>query len=104
LGEWFKIFFDRLYYETYRPFEDEERNKREAQFIVKALDLPPGSLLLDLGCGYGRHAVYLAKWDYRVVCYDLSDYLLEKARERVKEFGVEDRVMLVKGDMRRLSF
>ena len=101
---WFETFFDELYYETYRPFEDEERNEREARFIVEAMGLHPGSLVLDLGCGYGRHAVYLARWGYRVVCYDLSDYLLEKARERVEEFSVVGRVVLVKGDMRSLSY
>lgn len=104
MGEWFEEFFDRLYYETYRPFQSEDVNEKEARFIMEALGLPPGSLLLDLGCGYGRHAVYLARWGYNVVCYDLSDYLLERARERVEEFGVGDRVVLVKGDMRMLDY
>jgi len=104
LSEWFRDFFDKLYYETYRPFESEERNKAEAVFIANALDLPKGSKLLDLGCGYGRHAVYLAKMGFKVTCFDLSDYLLSIARERVNEFGVSNSVEIVKGDMRRLRF
>ncbi|MCE4625059.1 MAG: class I SAM-dependent methyltransferase [Desulfurococcales archaeon] len=102
--EWFETFFDELYYETYKPFQGEERNAREARFIVEALKPPPGGIVLDLGCGYARHAVYLAKWGYHVICYDLSSYLLDKARERTREFGVEDKVEIVRGDMRALEY
>ncbi len=104
MTEWFETFFDELYYETYSVFEDEERNEREAKFIAEALGLPQGSRILDLACGYARHAVYLARMGYRVTCYDLSGFLLEKAGERIREFGVEDRVELVRGDMRRLNY
>jgi len=104
LSEWFRDYFDKLFYETYRLLKSEEQNKAEAEFIARALDLPKGSKLLDLGCGYGRHAVYLAKMGFRVTCFDLSDYLLNIARERVNEFGVGNSVEIVKGDMRRLSF
>jgi len=102
--EWFREFFDRLYYETYRPEETEERNRSEAEFIAKALGLSRGSRVLDIGCGYARHAVYLARMGCSVVCLDISDYLLEKARERIKEFGVEDIVEIVKQDMRFMDF
>ncbi len=103
-NEWFREFFDEIYYDTYRVFEDEERNERETKFIADALGLPAGSRILDLGCGYARHAVYLAKWGYHVVCFDLSKYLLEKARARIEEYGVQDRVEIVEGDMRSLDY
>lgn len=102
MKDWYRTFFDRLYYETYRPREHEERNLREARFIAKALGLPKGSLLLDIGCGYARHAVYLAKMGYRVVGIDLSNYLLERAKERIREFNVD--VNVVRMDMRALGF
>ncbi len=104
MSHWFEYFFDKLYYETYRVFENEERNESEARFIVDALGILPGSRVLDLGCGYGRHTVYLAKWGYRVVCYDLSEYLLSKARERIENFNVEGMVEIVRGDMRELMY
>ncbi|MEB3757665.1 MAG: class I SAM-dependent methyltransferase [Desulfurococcales archaeon] len=102
--EWFKKFFDELYYETYSVFENEERNEKEARFIVESLGLPKGSSVLDLGCGYGRHAVYLGKWGYRVVCLDLSKFLLGIARDRISKFRVEDRVELVSSDMRSMEY
>ena len=100
--DWYLTFFDELYYETYRPREGEDRNREEAEFIAEALDLPQGSRLLDIGCGYARHAVYLAAMGYRVVGVDVSDYLLRVAEERVREFGVE--VELVRADMRELEY
>lgn len=104
LPEWFESFFDRFYYETYSVFQGEERNEAEARFIVDALGIKPGMRVLDLACGYARHAVYLARWGLDVVCYDLSPYLLERARERIREFNVEDRVEVVRGDMRSLPY
>ncbi len=102
--EWFKSFFDEIYYETYRPIEPEERNERETKFIVEALNLPTESRIIDIGCGYGRHAAYLAKWGYKIVCYDLSRYLLKKAQERFQQFKVENRVEIIEGDMRKLKY
>ena len=104
MAEWFETFFDALYYETYSASENEERNEREAGFIAQALRLLPGARILDLACGYARHAVYLARRGFRVVCLDLSGFLLEKARERVRAFGVDGGVDIVRGDMRLLSY
>jgi len=101
-SEWFREFFDEYYYETYRVYEPESRNESEARFIVDALDLPKGSSILDIGCGYARHAVYLARWGYRVVGIDLSSFLLNKARERCRNFGVN--VKLLQMDMRSMDF
>jgi len=47
--EWFKSFFDEIYYETYKPNEPEDRNEREAKFIVETLNLPTGSRIIDIG-------------------------------------------------------
>lgn len=57
--DWYVDFFDEIYFETCSVYETEERNERKARFIADALDLPPGSRLLDLGCGYAGHAVHL---------------------------------------------
>ena len=102
MEQWFKEFFDKYYYETYVETEPEDRNIRESKFIISALNLPKGSSILDLGCGYARHAVYLAKWGYSVVGFDLSDYLLKRAKERCKKFNVE--IDFIRGDMRKMFF
>ena len=43
---------------------------------------PDGGDLLDVACGFGRHAVPLARAGFRVVGVDRSEALLEEARRR----------------------
>ena len=50
----------------------------EARF-VSAL-VPPGSSVLDAGCGTGRVGGYLAARGYRVIGIDLDETLIEEAR------------------------
>jgi ubiquinone/menaquinone biosynthesis C-methylase UbiE len=49
---------------------------------------PPGARVLDLGCGPGRYAVWLAELGYRVTVADLSPELLTIAQEKAAEAGV----------------
>lgn len=47
---------------------------------VEFLDaLPKGSLLLDIGCGNGRNAVYAEKVGLKVVAIDISSGMIQKA-------------------------
>lgn len=50
--------------------------------------LPPGRAL-DLGCGYGRTAIYLAKLGWQVVGVDFIELALEEAEQRAATAGVE---------------
>jgi SAM-dependent methyltransferase len=44
---------------------------------------------LDLGCGSGRHAVWLAERGWQVRAVDFSREALRQARERAAQLGVE---------------
>lgn len=70
--QWFEEWFDSPYYHILYK----NRNHQEAeQFIDTLLDfLKPKELdrFLDLGCGKGRHSIYLNKKGYNVVGVDLS--------------------------------
>ncbi|WP_427914448.1 class I SAM-dependent methyltransferase [Ramlibacter sp. MMS24-I3-19] len=50
--------------------------------------IAPGRAL-DLGCGHGRNAVYLAKQGFHVEGIDLSATALQWARDRAVESGVD---------------
>ena len=57
-------------------------------FAGEAADLPPKSAL-DLACGEGRHAVWLAKRGWRVTAVDFSEVAIGKAHARAAREGVE---------------
>lgn len=61
----------------------------EVDFLVEELNLPPGSAILDMGCGTGRHALELAKHGYRLTGLDISDGMLEEAAKAAREAEVE---------------
>lgn len=49
---------------------------RHLQRALDALALPPGSRLVEIGCGMGRFSRILAERGYRIVATDLSQELL----------------------------
>lgn len=62
--------------------------KQEIEFIIQELNLPPGSSILDIGCGAGRHSIELAKAGYSVTGVDISSRMLKEAGERAQESQV----------------
>lgn len=74
----------------------------EADRAIRLLGLQGGERVLDAACGYGRHAVHLARGGLQVVGLDLNAYLLGVAVERAAEAGATARY--VRGDMRLLPF
>lgn len=98
---WYKTFFGEDYLRMY-DFLTPERTEREVEGIVNLLALPPGSTILDLCCGHGRHAIALAKQGYRVTGLDLSEVFLQHARSEAEAQGIQVRWM--HGDMRNIPF
>ena len=45
-----------------------------------------GKLVLDAGCGAGRHTYFAAKYGARVVAFDISDKAVESARQNTRDF------------------
>ncbi|MFQ5350291.1 MAG: class I SAM-dependent methyltransferase, partial [Thermoanaerobaculia bacterium] len=57
------------------------RIEREAPFLRAVLAAAPEPSVLDLGCGTGEHAEFLAGEGYRTVGIDRSEAQIGKARE-----------------------
>ncbi|MBP1604454.1 MAG: Methyltransferase type 11 [Acidobacteria bacterium] len=72
-----------------------KRLEREWTFLSAPLGSLPSNRLLDLGCGSGEHARYLAGKGFEVVGVDVSDTMLERARED----GVPAGVQFLLGDL-----
>lgn len=64
-------------------------------------DAPLPGRALDVGCGSGRDAVYLAKRGWQVTAVDFVETALTSARQRAAEEGVE--VQWVRGDVAELG-
>jgi len=57
-------------------------------FVAEVVDLPPGRAL-DMACGEGRNAVWLATKGWQVTAVDHSEVGLAKGRDLALEAGVE---------------
>ena len=100
--EWPVAFFDDDYLRIYRPMFTAEGTSAEVDFIEGALAPPAGGTVLDLGCGYGRHATALAERGYAVTGLDFNAHYLEIAGQEAAAAGVV--VKWRAGDMRTLGF
>jgi SAM-dependent methyltransferase len=98
---WFVDLFDEDYLRTL-PFLTPQATQSEAEFVIDAMGLSPGAQVLDVGCGYGRHAMELAARGYHVVGLDLSTPLLVRGGEEAHRRGLS--INFIRGDMRELDF
>jgi len=87
--EWWREFFSGMAVEFWLRFASEPQTRDEVTFIEKALQLPPGSKVLDIPCGGGRHSVELARRGHHPTGVDLSTDFLKAARAAASERGVE---------------
>ena len=74
----------------------------ECDFIEKEMNYEKNTRILDIGCGTGRHSIELAKRGYKVVGIDLSESLLERAKEKALKENLT--IDFQKYDARNLPF
>lgn len=99
---WYKAFFGEDYLRIYAPFLPADRTEREVTGITTLLNLPPGSAILDLCCGNGRHAIPLAQRGYQVTGQDLSEVLLRRAQAAADTLGIQ--AQWLHSDMQTIPF
>ena len=81
----------------------EEAQAAKYELICRKLgiDQRPGSRLLDVGCGWGSMAIHAARHHgAQVVGVALSHEQVDRARQRVREAGLEDSVEIRYQDYR----
>src|SRR6478735_7109455 len=79
-------FFDGYYKDIWRQIFPEKTTKAEVDFIVEEAKLNHGSSVLDLMCGYGRHALEFAQRKINVTAVDnLPDYINEISEKSKSE-------------------
>jgi cyclopropane fatty-acyl-phospholipid synthase-like methyltransferase len=77
---WYTDFFTELPNEFWRRAVPPEDTVAEVDFLAEHLGLPPGSRILDVPCGSGRHTPELAARGHRVTGVDISAEAIGHAR------------------------
>ena len=79
-------YFDGYYKDIWKSIIPAELTPREVNFMLTYFKLQPGNRVLDLMCGYGRHAIALAKAGMDVTAVDnLTEYIDEINKTRDAE-------------------
>ncbi len=108
-NEFFSLFLDpeMMYSSAIFPHQNaglDEAALYKLDVICQKLDLKPSDHLLEIGTGWGGLAIYAAKnYGCRVTTTTISKEQYEKACQRVRDEGLEDRVSVLFEDYRNLS-
>ncbi|MFA4927606.1 MAG: class I SAM-dependent methyltransferase [Patulibacter sp.] len=83
-----------------RFYEDRDRwsGKPNPALVDEADGLTPGTAL-DLGCGQGADAIWLASKGWDVTAVDISANALERSAEHAREAGVGDAIRWQRHDL-----
>lgn len=93
-----KLLYDVIYKHFKAPWDSGPRRKLVE--LVEMGDIKPGRAL-DLGCGTGSNAIYLAENGFDAVGIDFSEPAVEIAKKRASEKGVT--VQFYRDDLTNLS-
>lgn len=95
-NEWFETWFNSGLYSSLYKHRCREEADLMVDLIVRSTEVMPGSSVLDICCGNGRHSAAFARRGYAVTGLDLSTALLREAAEQPEAAGIR----FVQGDIR----
>ena len=99
--QWYESLFQN-YGETYDAEGFTQGTIGECDFIEKELKYDKSLRILDVGCGTGRHSIELTRRGYKITGVDLSESMLEKAKEKASSQNLE--ISFLNHDARNLPF
>jgi SAM-dependent methyltransferase len=97
--------FDSMAADYDQAFTDTLIGARMRQAVWRRLDAAfcPGAHVLELNCGTGEDAVYLARRGVHVLATDISSAMLAAARAKVERAGLHELVQVEQLDITRLA-
>ncbi|MEF2977117.1 class I SAM-dependent methyltransferase [Subtercola sp. YIM 133946] len=87
------------YWNTHYGQRDQVWSGRPNPVLVREAGRLTPSTALDLGCGEGADAIWLAEQGWRVTAVDVSTTALERARRAAAAAGVDDRIEWLQADL-----
>lgn len=108
-NDFFRLFLDSKLMYSSAVFLDEKEtleqaSTRKLQRICEKLKLNKNDHLLEIGSGWGGFAVYAAlNYGCRVTTATISKQQYDATQERIRSFGLQDKVQVVLRDYRHLS-
>lgn len=102
-SEWYEIWFDTHFYHVLYGNRDEAEARAFLDVLMKQLELPLGSNILDMACGKGRHSIYLNECGYQVTGIDLSANSIAEAN-RSRKSGLDFHVHDIRKTFRERHF
>ncbi len=101
MKQWYESLFENYGFQYDREFFT-RGTQGECDFIEKEIQSDKVNRILDIGCGTGRHTLELTRRGYRVTGVDLSESLLNRAREKAMKGNLI--IEFQRQDARELTF
>jgi len=95
------VFEPNDYFYFYEKVLTDQITNQQIKFLVKKLKLNSPKEILDIPCGFGRHANCLAKLGHKVTGVDITPGFLEIAKKDAKKKRVG--VNYIHADMRNIT-
>jgi cyclopropane fatty-acyl-phospholipid synthase-like methyltransferase len=80
---WYEDFFQGINCELWEKAIPPDVTKQEVEFLLSELNLQEGQRILDIPCGFGRHAIELSKHGFNVTGIDISETFIKGLNEKI---------------------
>lgn len=101
MKQWYELLFEN-YGKKYDDENFTQGTIGECDFIESEIGHDKTALILDIGCGTGRHSIELARRGYAITGIDLSVSQLTRAREKARQQNLD--IHFLEHDARDLPF
>ena len=72
--------------------------------MLRMMEVETGATVLDAGCGPGVHSIRVAKAGHNVCAIDISNTMLNQARQRAGAENITDKIEFYQKDLTKLDF
>jgi len=94
---WYEDFFQGINCELWENAIPTEATKQEVDFLLSELNLQKGQHILDVPCGFGRHAIEFSNQGLNVTAIDISETFMSGLISKIQSEKLN--ITAIKGDI-----